>query len=198
LICALDALARLREGNRRFVQHQLSAFATLNPARRAALLDGQEPFAIVLGCSDSLPFAPVLTGSVGPKEHFLFSPDNKHIAWFGNVPSANAWGVHIDGKFLPVGGKMIYTPTFTPDSQHLWWMGKALNEPKYVIYLDGEEVMKTDFLNDIVNHPFWWQVGSDGILTAAIVDQGSVKRIRITPGTETSVETMLSAATKPR
>jgi carbonic anhydrase len=52
VIPAADALARLREGNRRFVQNQSGAAATSN-ARRAALLDGQEPFAIVLGCSDS-------------------------------------------------------------------------------------------------------------------------------------------------
>ena len=53
MIAALDALARLREGNLRFVKNQTSGGAALNPARRAALLAGQEPFAIVLGCSDS-------------------------------------------------------------------------------------------------------------------------------------------------
>ena len=35
------------------MRNQSSASTTLSPARRAALLDGQEPFAIVLGCSDS-------------------------------------------------------------------------------------------------------------------------------------------------
>jgi carbonic anhydrase len=50
---ALDALARLREGNLRFAANQASASAALSPARRAALVDGQELFAIVLGCSDS-------------------------------------------------------------------------------------------------------------------------------------------------
>src|SRR5262245_33217240 len=53
LISALDALARLREGNLRVVKNQTSAAVTLSPARRAALVEGQEPFAIVLGCSDS-------------------------------------------------------------------------------------------------------------------------------------------------
>ena len=53
MITALAALARLREGNLRFVSNQTSASATLGAARRAALLEGQEPFAIVLGCSDS-------------------------------------------------------------------------------------------------------------------------------------------------
>ena len=53
MIPATEALARLRDGNRRFVANQSAASPALNPARRAQLLDGQEPFAIVLGCSDS-------------------------------------------------------------------------------------------------------------------------------------------------
>ena len=53
MISATEALARLREGNRRFVASQSTASTALNTARRAALVAGQEPFAIVLGCSDS-------------------------------------------------------------------------------------------------------------------------------------------------
>jgi carbonic anhydrase len=53
MLTAAEALARLREGNARFVRSQSSASATLSPSRRAALVEGQEPFAIVLGCSDS-------------------------------------------------------------------------------------------------------------------------------------------------
>jgi carbonic anhydrase len=53
LIPALDALARLREGNRRFAANAPRAAEQLTHARRAALVDGQEPFAIILGCSDS-------------------------------------------------------------------------------------------------------------------------------------------------
>ncbi len=53
MIAPLDALTRLREGNLRFVESQSAASGASNPARRAALVAGQEPFAIVLGCSDS-------------------------------------------------------------------------------------------------------------------------------------------------
>jgi carbonic anhydrase len=53
VITATDALARLRDGNRRFVANQSTALALSSHARRASLVDGQEPFAIVLGCSDS-------------------------------------------------------------------------------------------------------------------------------------------------
>ena len=44
-----DALARLREGNRRFVAGEGSAVRTWHPG----LADGQAPFAVVLGCADS-------------------------------------------------------------------------------------------------------------------------------------------------
>ena len=50
---ARASLARLREGNRRFATNAPRAAAHLTHARRAALVAGQEPFAIVLGCSDS-------------------------------------------------------------------------------------------------------------------------------------------------
>ena len=53
MVNALDALNRLREGNRRFVANQTVAATLSHAARRAALVDGQEPFAIILGCSDS-------------------------------------------------------------------------------------------------------------------------------------------------
>jgi carbonic anhydrase len=53
MMTAVEGLARLRDGNRRFVANQTTALALSNHARRAALVAGQEPFAIILGCSDS-------------------------------------------------------------------------------------------------------------------------------------------------
>ncbi len=53
MIPAREALERLREGNRRFVSGRLGEESPSRLARRAELLTGQEPFAIVLGCSDS-------------------------------------------------------------------------------------------------------------------------------------------------
>lgn len=53
MISALEALERLREGNRRFVSDSRSSNTHMNRTRRDDLTTGQEPFAIVLGCSDS-------------------------------------------------------------------------------------------------------------------------------------------------
>lgn len=52
-VSALDALERLRQGNLRFVAENRTGRTICDQARRRELLAGQEPFAIVLGCSDS-------------------------------------------------------------------------------------------------------------------------------------------------
>jgi carbonic anhydrase len=53
VIPARDSLERLREGNRRFSSDVRGSEAFLTQARRAELAGGQQPFAIILGCSDS-------------------------------------------------------------------------------------------------------------------------------------------------
>src|SRR4051794_2088856 len=53
MISGKEALERLREGNRRFASGAAMNDAFSHFARRSELADGQEPFAIVLGCSDS-------------------------------------------------------------------------------------------------------------------------------------------------
>jgi len=53
MINAQEALERLREGNLRYSSNVRSLDALMSHTRRADLVAGQEPFAIVLGCSDS-------------------------------------------------------------------------------------------------------------------------------------------------
>ena len=53
MISARAALNRLREGNRRFVSDRRSRDMLTSETRRRELAAGQEPFAIILGCSDS-------------------------------------------------------------------------------------------------------------------------------------------------
>ena len=52
-ISAREALERLRAGNRRFVSDLGSRDTLTSQTRRNAVAAGQEPFAIILGCSDS-------------------------------------------------------------------------------------------------------------------------------------------------
>lgn len=51
MIPALEALERLKAGNRRFVSEAGGIYATR--ARRSELVAGQDPMAVILGCADS-------------------------------------------------------------------------------------------------------------------------------------------------
>lgn len=53
MIPAREALERLRDGNRRFAANLGGTDAYVGHMRRAELVSGQQPFAIILGCSDS-------------------------------------------------------------------------------------------------------------------------------------------------
>ncbi len=53
MISAIAALNTVREGNARFVSGVRSPGAVEFHTRRNMLVDGQEPFAVILGCSDS-------------------------------------------------------------------------------------------------------------------------------------------------
>ena len=65
MILARQALIKLVEGNRRFAEGRPDPHV-VQPSVRAALLDGQEPIAVVLGCVDSrVPPEVVLDQGVG-------------------------------------------------------------------------------------------------------------------------------------
>lgn len=53
MIPADDALARLKSGNQRFISSTSERDTTSSHARRAETVHEQQPFAIILGCSDS-------------------------------------------------------------------------------------------------------------------------------------------------
>ncbi len=53
MVSAHEALDRLHEGNLRFVANVRGSDAFVSHTRRVELASGQQPFAIILGCSDS-------------------------------------------------------------------------------------------------------------------------------------------------
>ena len=53
MVSADEALKRLQDGNRRFTSNARGVDVALDESRRAELTKSQEPFAIILGCSDS-------------------------------------------------------------------------------------------------------------------------------------------------
>ena len=154
---------------------------------------------------------------------FLFSPNSQHVAIFGRRGSDNKGGLFVDGKLVYEARSnfLIHHLAFTPDSQHLFWV--AFEPPKdpttsqgdEVTYLDGKPVTRTDY--NVINFtPYQtqprvemgpngvaqmehtqgaeWQIGPDGVLTCLGPVGDVVKRFKITPASDTSVETLLSVA----
>lgn len=60
MISAAEALERLKDGNQRFVKGE--ANQEILSSRRGELVEGQNPFAIILGCSDSRVPAEIVFG----------------------------------------------------------------------------------------------------------------------------------------
>ncbi|OPY85670.1 MAG: Carbonic anhydrase 2 [Syntrophus sp. PtaU1.Bin208] len=52
-ISADEALQKLMDGNKHYVENKMTSQSTCDPAHRAALAHSQKPYAIVLTCSDS-------------------------------------------------------------------------------------------------------------------------------------------------
>src|SRR3954467_227565 len=50
---SLEALEKLKQGNARFINNVRGAEPILSQVRRADFVQGQSPFAVILGCSDS-------------------------------------------------------------------------------------------------------------------------------------------------
>ncbi len=94
---AAEALARLREGNGRFVRGE-ARFPTVQKEVLAALAKGQHPYATLLGCSDSR-VPPELVFDAGFGELFI-------VRLAGNVLSPEVGGT------LQYAGTHLKTPLF--------------------------------------------------------------------------------------
>jgi hypothetical protein len=127
-----------------------------------------------------------------PPGKLLFSPDGKHIFHFGRLAGVDQFGVIIDAKFFPSGGRGIPSvATFTPDSKHVFWMDRG-DGSEINVYQDGKVAAR--FVGNIPTTAGWWEMGNDGVLTIVTQDGDSMKRFRITPSEESSVDTVLAAA----
>jgi hypothetical protein len=135
---------------------------------------------------------------------FLFSPDGKHIVHYGSRTSDQQMGFFIDGKF--VAGRRAMrpgNPTFTLDARHILWFETVLNaegRPRgFAVYVDGRPAYEVeDPIDEHTN--LWtkmrgtWEMGADGVLTLLAREADGMKRIRITPPADTSIDSFLSTA----
>ncbi|HMG84559.1 MAG TPA: hypothetical protein VK574_02380 [Terracidiphilus sp.] len=127
----------------------------------------------------------------------VFSPDSKHVAWYGTSPSdPESSGIFVDGKFVRSGeaGLTPYHVTFTPDSKHLVYGSIMRTEPSsFGVFVDGRLAAQLDLNNSLMQNESSWQWADDGSLFVFGQDADGLKRLRIKPADDTSVATMVGS-----
>ena len=96
-----ESLARLKEGNERFVNDKLNGNLQ-DSSRRSGLLSGQEPYAILLSCADSR-VVPELTFDTGLGEIFTVRVAG-NIANTSSIASIEYAVAHLGTKLIVVLG----------------------------------------------------------------------------------------------
>jgi Tol biopolymer transport system component len=129
---------------------------------------------------------PALSAQSRSDKEFAFSPDSKHIAYFGRQPNGT-YGIFVDGKFTALPGNAFpMNPTFTADSRHLIWMDRP-GGPAQVVYVDGRPAVEFES-SSLVSIAGTWDMGADGALSVIGQSGDSLKRYRITPAADTSID----------
>ena len=151
------------------------------------------------------------TGLVG---RFIFSPDSKHLAVVGSRPVDNKVGVFLDSTLIFPQVQNIGHCAFSSDSQHLFWMSlEPVKTPttdafEWVTYADGEPTLHNDRstasqalqfplgFQKFTTTPAGWSVRPDGSLHILTASADGIKHVTVTPGSETSLATLVQSAGK--
>ena len=120
---------------------------------------------------------------------FIFSPDSKHLVYWGNNPQTGEKGVFLNGEFaFDAPGAAVLRIGFSPDSRHFYLLVGAGSSR--TVYVDGVPVL------EIGPQPFeqeeaMWHVGDDGVLRFMIADDKGIKRISVTPAPDRTVDNLV-------
>ncbi|HEY7566308.1 MAG TPA: hypothetical protein VH762_01980, partial [Gemmatimonadaceae bacterium] len=149
------------------------------------------PHAIVDGTAHTALAVDPGIGNIGFQGTFQWSADSKHIAWATNAPT---YGVAIDGKYIAAPG-MVRFVKFSADGKHLVWIARDSRAPRHLVFVDGEQVADLPQNLQLENEAdIYWSFPEDGTIVFVAQDGDAMKRFKITPGSDTSVETALAKA----
>lgn len=130
-------------------------------------------------------------GNVGYQGVIQWSADSKHVAWIASMQQGLG-GIGLDGKWIQAPGLTRFLK-FTADGKHLLWLVRA--PPGHIVFLDGEKVLELPQNLALENDAdIYWSFPEDGSIVFVAQDGEAMKRFKITPGSDTSVETALAKA----
>ena len=130
---------------------------------------------------------------------FEWSPDSKHIAWYGNSPAdTTGSGVFVDGKFFRASenGIPVFHVMFTPDSKHVIYASLLHGgaDPQYGVFVDGKLAVQFDMNGSLMSSESSFHFNEDGTLDVFGQDEKGLERFRITMPGDTSVATITGGA----
>jgi dipeptidyl aminopeptidase/acylaminoacyl peptidase len=171
---------------------------------RYAFNTGYKPLGINIDGTDVrdltvVPFRSLLemgTNAGSLTNSFQFSPDGKHIAYSGRSDSQGSFGFVMDSKFTPLETNELMFPTFTPDSRHLIFgalLPALQGVPQVGIFVDGRMALRVSGFPSLVTNIWSREMSPQGVMTLILEDGADLKRYRITPADDTSVDTMIAA-----
>lgn len=128
--------------------------------------------------------------------YYVFSRDGKYVANYGVDTKTQTRGLFVNNKLVYPTERGISRAAFTPDGQHLAWAsmvpGKSTPVPALAVFVDGALAV------EVPGHPFdgvgAWEMTAEGVYQFFAVAGNAIKRYRITPGTDTNVDAMISGA----
>ncbi len=141
-------------------------------------------------------------GGTNPGMQFLFSPDNKHVVYKAMDGSANR--LFLDGKIIdssPSVGQ-IDRFFFSPDSQHIFTlrrfnMQSMGTKDSTQLSIDGKPATHYAESAQSGGNPCNFEFSSDGVLSFDARTDGNLRLFRVTPPSDTNVDSLLAAAKNP-
>lgn len=128
--------------------------------------------------------------------YFVFSPDGKHIAYYGVDTTSRRRGLFVDQQLVYPTERGLSRVAFTPDGQHLVWAsalpGKGSPVPGMGWFVDG--VLAAEIPGYPLDQTGTWEMSADGVYQFATLADGALKRYRLTPPGDTDVAAMITRA----
>ncbi len=129
--------------------------------------------------------------------YFSFSPDGKYFARMARKPDNSGAGLYLNEKLVFPNTTGVTHFNFTPDSRHASWLARErkpnANQMEYIAYVDGQPVAKFDG-DTFQSTDGGWEVGNDGVLSFLAIQDGVVKRFRVTPAADMDIDKMVTQA----
>jgi hypothetical protein len=128
---------------------------------------------------------------------YLFSPDEKHIAYSATYNNGPA--IIVDGKIIYTDPGNVSFISFSPDSQHIYWTTvRRIDGTKdsTMLYVDGKPVLHFSDGGTGSANPIDYEFSADDVMSFIALTDGNLRLYHITPDSNLAALLAASPAAK--